>query len=128
MQIEYRVGLLFTAITIHYNGYTKVINNIVIDTGASHTLLSQDEVDDIGIRVTLEDDIITSYGIGGKELAFAKTVQAIEIGDDFILRDIQLDFTSFKYHNINGLLGLDILLNGKFNIDLNNLKLLRPQV
>ncbi|QGQ99355.1 aspartyl protease [Paenibacillus psychroresistens] len=124
MHIEYRDGLLFTAITIHFNGYTKVINNIVIDTGASHTLLSQDEVDDIGIKVTLEDDIITSYGIGGKEHAFSKTVQSIEIGD-FILRDIQLDFTSFKYHNINGLLGLDILLNGKFNIDLNNLKLLR---
>jgi clan AA aspartic protease (TIGR02281 family) len=124
MHIEYRDGLLFTAITIHFKGYTKVINNIVIDTGASHTLLSQDEVDDIGIKVTLEDDIITSYGIGGKEHAFAKTVQAVEIGD-FILRDIQVDFTSFKYHNINGLLGLDILLNGKFNIDLNNLRLLR---
>jgi predicted aspartyl protease len=126
MHIEYRDGLLFTTITIHFNGYTKIINNIVIDTGASHTLLSQDEVDDIGIKVTLEDDIITSYGIGGKEHAFTKTVQAVGVGD-FILRDIQLDFTSFKYHNVNGLLGLDILLNGRFNIDLNNLKLFRPQ-
>jgi hypothetical protein len=53
MHIEYRDGLLFTAITIHFNGNMKVINNIVIDTC-----------------------IITSYGIGGRDPAFAKTVQA----------------------------------------------------
>jgi len=123
MQFEYREGLLLTEISIKYNGRLKVINNIVIDTGASHTLISQDEVDDIGIKVTLEDDIITSYGIGGKEHAFVKTVQSIQVGD-FSLKDVQLEFTSFKYHNINGLLGLDILLSGKFNINLNTLELL----
>jgi len=100
-----------------------VINNIVIDTGASHTLISQDEVDDIGINVTFEDNIITSYGIGGKEHAFIKRVEQIEIGE-YVLRNIELDFTSFKYHNINGLLGLDILLNGNFKIDLYKLELL----
>jgi predicted aspartyl protease len=126
MQIKYREGLLFTEISIQFDGRTKVIDNIVIDTGASHTLISQDEVDDIGIRVTLEDDIITSYGIGGKEHAFVKAVQLVRVGD-YTFRDIQLEFTSFKYHNINGLLGLDILMNGKFNIDLDKLELLRLQ-
>jgi len=123
MQIEYREGLLFTEISIQYNGLTKVINNIVIDTGASHSLISQDEVDDIGIKVTSEDDIITSYGIGGKEHAFVKTVQSIQVGN-YSLSTIQLEFTSFKYHNINGLLGLDILIPGKFDINLENLELL----
>jgi predicted aspartyl protease len=126
MQIEFRDGLLFTEITIHFNGRSKVINNIVIDTGASNSLISQDEVDDIGIKVTLEDEIITSYGIGGKEHAFVKTVELIEVGD-FILKHVQLDFTSFKYHKINGLLGLDILMSGRFNIDLHKLVLLRLQ-
>ncbi|WP_405454182.1 aspartyl protease family protein [Paenibacillus sp. HJGM_3] len=87
-------------------------------------MLSQDEVDEIGIKVTYEDDIITSYGIGGKEHAFVKTVQSIEVGE-YVLNDIPLDFTSFKYTNINGLLGLDVLMNGKFNIDLYNLELLQ---
>lgn len=94
MKIEYRDGLLFTEITIHFNGRKKVINNIVIDTGASHTLILQDEVDDIGIRVTLEDEIITSYGIGGKEHAFSKIVESIEVGE-YALSNTQLDFTSF---------------------------------
>jgi predicted aspartyl protease len=124
MLIEYRDGLLLTEISFHFNGRMKVIKNIVIDTGTSHILISQDEVDDIGIKVTLEDDIITSYGIGGKEHASVKVVQKVELGD-YALKDIQLDFASFKYHNINRLLGLDILMNGKFNIDLDKLELLR---
>ncbi|PQP82679.1 aspartyl protease [Paenibacillus sp. PCH8] len=122
MNIEYREGLLFTELTILFNGNRKRINNIVIDTGASHTLVSQDEVDDIGILVGVEDEIITSYGIGGKEHAFSKRVEGIQVGN-FVLKNIPIDFTSFKYHNINGLLGLDILTEGKFNIDLENFKL-----
>ena len=122
MKIENQNGLLFTSVTIRFQGREKQIHNIVIDTGASHTLISQDEVDDIGIRVTIEDDIITSYGIGGKEHAFVKKVESIEVGE-YVLRDVSIDFTSFPYHNINGLLGLDVLLSGKFNIDLNQLEL-----
>ncbi|WP_028548026.1 aspartyl protease family protein [Paenibacillus sp. UNC451MF] len=116
MKFEYRDGLLFTSIRISYKGITKTIDNIVIDTGASHTLLSQDEVDDIGIRVTADDEIVTSFGIGGKEHAL------IRVGD-FIMKDVAIDFTSFPYDDINGLLGLDILMSAKFNIDLNSLEL-----
>ncbi|MDI4646929.1 retropepsin-like aspartic protease [Cohnella hashimotonis] len=126
MKIELRDGLLFTELKITFNGRSKTVKNIVIDTGASHTLISQDEVDDLGIRVTKDDHFVASYGIGGEEHAFIKTIQSIEIGD-YSLTNVELDFTSFKYHNINGLLGLDILMTGKFNIDLYNLELLRLQ-
>ncbi|WP_172198751.1 retropepsin-like aspartic protease [Saccharibacillus qingshengii] len=124
MNIEYRDGLLFTEITVHFNKQKKVTSNIVIDTGASHTLISQDEVDEIGIQVSMEDDIITSYGIGGKEHAFSKKIEGIQVGD-FILKDVYIDFTSFKYHSINGLLGLDVLTEGEFNIDLKAFELFR---
>ncbi|MDR6715513.1 retropepsin-like aspartic protease [Paenibacillus sp. 2003] len=124
MNIEYRDGLLFTEITVHFNKQKKVISNIVIDTGASHSLIPQDEVDEIGIQVSRDDEIITSYGIGGKEHSFSKRIEEIQVGD-FILKDVYIDFTSFKYHNINGLLGLDILTEGEFAIDLKEFKLLR---
>lgn len=120
MKIEYRDGLLFTSIEIKYNGKIKIINNIVIDTGASDTLISQDIVDEIGIRVTIEDEIVTSYGIGGKEHAFIKNIDSVKIGE-FKINNISLDFSSFKYHEINGLLGLDILLKVGFILDLNEL-------
>lgn len=94
MNIEFRDGLLFTEIKISFNGRSKIVQNIVIDTGASHTLISQDEVDELGIRVAKDDHFITSFGTGGEEHAFIKTVQSIEIGD-YKLNNIDLDFTSF---------------------------------
>ncbi|TBL74679.1 retropepsin-like aspartic protease [Paenibacillus thalictri] len=126
MKLAYRDGLLFTEITIEFNGRSKQIENIVIDTGASHTLISQEAVDDINIKATKEDHFITSFGIGGEEHAFIKTVESITLGD-YLIENVELDFTSFKFHNINGLLGLDILLEGKFIIDLFNLELERLQ-
>lgn len=80
MKIEYRDGLLFTSIEIKYMGKSKVIDNIVIDTGAAQSLISQESVDDIGLKVHGEDEIVASYGIGGKELAFVKTVDSIKVG------------------------------------------------
>ncbi len=126
MKIEYRNGLLFVTIEIVYNGQKKEINNIVIDTGASGTLISQECVDNIGIRVSADDELVVSYGIGGKEYAFSKNVEEIIIGNHK-LKDYKLDFTSFQYEDINGLLGLDILVNGGYIIDIKNFELYRRE-
>ncbi|MED4925116.1 aspartyl protease family protein [Anoxybacillus geothermalis] len=72
MQIEYRDGLLFTSIEIVYQGRSKVIHNMVIDTGAAKTVISQNAVEDIHLRVEMGDRIVAYYGIGGKEYAFTK--------------------------------------------------------
>ena len=123
MNIEYRDGLLFTTIEISYKGKSKIIENVVVDKGASQTLISQDCVDDIGIKVIGEDEIVTSYGIGGKEHAFVKVVDKIVVGN-FSKNQCSLDFTIFQYEDINGLLGLDLLLEAGFIIDLKNFKMI----
>lgn len=122
MIIEYRDGLLFTSIEILFRGQSKIIDNVVIDTGASQTLISQDAVDDIGIKASGGDEIVTSYGIGGKEHSFVKTINKVKVGD-FTLDNCTLDFTSFQYEDINGLLGLDLLLEAGSIIDLKKLRM-----
>ncbi|OCL25187.1 aspartyl protease [Orenia metallireducens] len=124
MKIEYRDGLLFTSIEITYKGKSKVIDNIVVDTGAENSLISQEEVDEIGIRISKEDEIVTSYGIGGTGHAFIKTVDEVKISG-FKLNNFSIDFTVLPYEDINGLLGLDILIEGGFIIDLDMLKIHR---
>ncbi len=89
-------------------------------------MISQDAVDEIDIRATRDDHFITSFGIGGAEHAFIKTVESIQIGD-YLTKDIELDFSSFQHDKIDGLLGLDILLKGNYIIDLYNLELQRLQ-
>ncbi|NRF90019.1 hypothetical protein HQN89_03080 [Paenibacillus frigoriresistens] len=44
MKIDYLDGLLQTSVTLNYNGRALTIDKLVIDTGASHTLLSADIV------------------------------------------------------------------------------------
>lgn len=118
MKLEHRNGLIFTTIEITHGG--KKIDNIVVDTGASHTVISQDCVEEIEIELTGEEEIVTCHGIGGEEHAFIKLVDSIKIGD-IEFKNHKLDFTGHIYDDINGLLGLDILLDGNFIIDLKDL-------
>ena len=52
MNIRYDNGLLFIDIKISYLGKSKLIKNVVIDTGASHTIISPDIVSSIGISAS----------------------------------------------------------------------------
>lgn len=124
MKIENRGGLLFTSVEVTYRGKTKIVENVVIDTGASQSLISQDSVSDIGIKVESEDEIVTSYGIGEKEHAFVKYVDKINVAG-FSVTNFQLDISDFLYEDINGLLGLDIMMEAGFIIDLKSLEMHR---
>jgi predicted aspartyl protease len=109
---------------LKFNGKNKQIKNMVLDTGAARTLISQDAVDDIGLNVGLDDRIVTYFGIGGKAYAFRKSVDSIQIGD-YIIENIAVDFNDFGYEDINGLLGLDLLMQAGFTIDLLQLEMNR---
>jgi len=101
-----------------------MIENMVVDTGAARTLISQDIVEDIGLRVDLHDRIVTYFGVGGKEHAFRKQVDLIQIGD-FTVEKVEVDFNDFGYDDINGLLGLDLLMKAGFTLDLLHLQMVR---
>lgn len=124
MNIEFRDGLLFTSIEISYKGNSKLINNIVIDTGAAESMISPDIVDDIGIYAELGDRIISFYGVGGSlHNSFAKVINNVKI-DSYNIKDLEIDFGIIDTKGeINGLLGLDILMKAGADIDLKNLVL-----
>lgn len=123
MNIRYEYGLLFIDINVCYNGKCKLIKNVVIDTGASHTIISPDVVADIGITAEPTDKFITMYGIGGEHYAYRKKVDSISICG-YKLEKLEIDFGLIDDNgSINGLVGLDVLLELGLSIDLNNLKL-----
>ncbi|MRH41547.1 aspartyl protease [Aquibacillus halophilus] len=124
MKIKYEYGLLLVNIALSFNGKSKIIENMVVDTGAARTLISQNIVEDIGIQVDLHDTIVTYFGVGGKEHAFRKQVDQIQI-DDCLFEGVEVDFNDFGYDDINGLLGLDLLLKAGFTLDLLQLEMNR---
>ncbi|WP_141431095.1 retropepsin-like aspartic protease [Bacillus sp. 03113] len=109
---------------ISYKGKTKIIDKLVIDTGAAHTLISSDIVDEIGIYFENGDPLVSAYGVGGEEYSYRKSVDFIKLGTHEI-PEIKLDFGDLNDWGINGLIGLDILMNGKFIIDLEKLELVQ---
>lgn len=124
MKVEYSDYLLQTAITICYQGKTKTIDRMVIDTGAAHTLISSDVVDDIGIFFEPGDLLITMIGVGGEDYSFRKELDSVELGP-VKLDKIKVDFGNLDHDiiKINGLIGLDILKEGEFILDFKRLEL-----
>ncbi|NRF93581.1 clan AA aspartic protease [Paenibacillus frigoriresistens] len=124
MQIELIDELLQTSMTICYKGRSLTIGNLVIDTGAAHSLLSSDIVSEIGIKFENGDKLLRSFGIGGDEYSFQKRIDQIQMGD-LITKDIPIDFGVFHddINYINGLIGLDILKSGNMVIDLHRMEM-----
>lgn len=121
MRIEYSDGLLLASLTITYGDQSKIIDRMAIDTGAAHTIIVSDTVDDIGITFKIGDTINRSFGIGGTDYAFEKTVDSLEFGG-VQMTSKRLDFGQIDW-DINGLIGLDILIPGRFIIDLDNMEI-----
>ena len=124
MKLDFVNHLLEVEMTISYKEKKKTIDNLVIDTGAAHTLISSDIVDEIGIYFENGDPLVSSYGIGGEEYSFRKPVDFISLGN-YEIQDMKLDFGNLDDWGINGLIGLDILMDGKFIIDLEKLELIQ---
>lgn len=122
MNIKFQDGLLFTSIQISFRGSTKVIENIVIDTGAAETIMSPDAVEDIGIFAELEDSVNSFYGVGGSlHNFFSKNVEKVKLGE-VNLEEVKMDFGVIDPKGyINGLLGLDLLMKLGAVIDLKRL-------
>ncbi len=124
MDIQLRNGLLFTSIKLIYKGASKVIENVVIDTGAAETIISPDIVEEIGIIAEPKDTVSSFYGVGGSlHNFFSKKVDEIEI-ENVVIKEVKLDFGVIDPNgDINGLLGLDFLVSTGAIIDLQRLKL-----
>lgn len=121
MKIDLVDGLLQTSITINYKGRALTIDKLVIDTGASQTLLSADAVADIGVYFENGVEIVSAFGIGGEEICFRKSFDSVTLGD-FQVENFKLDVGALHEKlEINGLLGLDLLMSANIVLDLSNL-------
>lgn len=82
---------------------------MVIDTGASETIISPDAVEDIGLMAEINDSVNSFYGAGGSlHNLFSKEVDEISLGVG-CFKNTKLDFGIVDPNGIiNGLLGCQI--------------------
>lgn len=123
MKLKYQKGLLHGELELMYKGKSTVIDHVIIDTGASKTLISADAVFEIGIFASPVDELTVMSGIGGDDFAFRKVIDGLSFGT-YSAQNVSIDFGHLDDgFEINGIVGLDILVSGKFVIDLDEMSI-----
>jgi len=114
-------NLLQHHLLLLFEGKSLQIDDMIIDTGSSHTVITPDVLEEIGVTYENGDDIYEAYGIGGSVPFYTKVMDEIQI-DKFNIKNIEIDVGVLpKDHN--GLLGLDILMTYNFIVDMDKLEL-----
>lgn len=117
--LEYKHGLLYTTLTIKHEEKEVVVNDVIVDTGASHSIISPVFLEMLDTEIALDDEIVNAYGLGrGMCSSLRKTIDKVSCSDIY-LTDFKIDFGEIDPQDrVNGLLGLDFLKKANTVIDL----------
>jgi hypothetical protein len=116
-------GLLLVQLSIRHNNQKLDLPRVLIDTGSATTLFSAAKLLEIGLTYELEDTLSTVRGIGGSETVFGKTLQEIQVVNHVVANfKVQVGDMDYGF-DLDGILGLDFLLQTRAMIDLDGLVL-----
>ena len=118
-KIQLKDGLLYTSIKLMHEWECIIVENVIIDTGAFHTIISTDFLDELGAKFADDDKLIEASGYGGaSSYAVRKRIDGIAC-NNIELKDFKIDFGEIDPNErVSGLLGLDFLMKAELVIDL----------
>lgn len=121
-KLNVKNGLLYTSIKLTHEGNYVIIDDVIVDTGAFHTIITTDFLDELGAEFSNEDKLIEAFGYGGaSSYAVRKKINSISCGD-IGLENFKIDFGEIDPNErVNGLLGLDFLREANIVLDLEEL-------
>ncbi len=123
MRLNLRDDLILTHVTIVYQGRKLEISDVVVDTGSATTMLSTDVVTQVGIVPETHDVLHVIRGVGGTEVVFSRRVDRLRVGSRAVGPfEIEVGGIDDAF-DINGILGMDFLLQTGAIINLGTLQL-----
>ena len=124
VKIQLKNGLLYTSIELTHEGKSIIVIDVIIDTGAFHTIISPDFLEELQADFTDDDILIEAYGYGGaSSYAVRKRIDSISC-QDIKLSDFKIDFGQIDPdEKVNGLLGLDFFRNAGIVLDIAELSM-----
>lgn len=126
MQIRIVDGLPYVATSINYRGQQVKLDNVLLDTGSVGTVLAVDKMLAIGLQLEAEDMIHRIRGVGGTEFVFTKTVDTLALGE-LAVNNFEIEVGAMDYgFNLDGIVGLDFLLQVGAIIDLKQMQIYSP--
>lgn len=123
MRLSLKHNLPFTTAKISYQGKTVEVSQVLVDTGSATTLFAIDALAEIQIRPLPTDTLQTIRGVGGLEAVFTRRVDGLQVGSHQIL-GFEIEVGGMDYgFEINGILGMDFLLQAGAVINLKEVDL-----
>ena len=123
MRLTLKDDLPFVQVTVAYQGAELEISDVLVDTGSASTILSADQVTRIGIVPEPSDILYTIRGVGGIETVFTRRIGQLRIGQQEVT-DFEIEVGGMDYgFEIQGILGMDFLLQARAIINLHELSL-----
>jgi predicted aspartyl protease len=126
MRLTLRDDLPFVQVTVIYRDVELKISDVLVDTSSATTILAADQVAQIGIIPEPSDILYTIRGVGGIETVFTRRIGRLRIGRREVT-DFEVEVGGMDYgFEIQGILGMDILLQAGAIINLRDLSLEFP--
>jgi hypothetical protein len=123
MKIRLEGGLPFVSAILRYADRELSLEQVLLDTGSGGSVFAADDVSRLGLVPEPEDPIQRIRGVGGTEYVFAKQLDALLLGRVQINAfKIQVGALNYGFH-IQGILGMDFLLQAGTVIDLKKLEI-----
>jgi len=123
VKIRLEGGLLYVTADLVYKSQTLTLSEVILDTGSAATLFSVEEVARLGLVPEPTDPIRRVRGVGGSEFVFSKRLYRLSLGD-LALDDFPVQIGAMDYgFPIQGLIGLDFLMQAGAVIDLEKLEI-----
>ena len=121
MHLTLRDDLLFVTVSVVAQGQRVDIPDAIVDTGSGSTMLSADHLSTIGVNPEPDDILYTVRGVGGTEVVFVRSVERLQVGTKAVF-DVEVGGIDYAF-DLNGILGMDFLLQTGAVIDLRHLTL-----
>ena len=122
MTIRIQDGLPYVTIRLGYRSQHLDLPNVLLDTGSAGTIFSADQVRTIGLLYEADDPVHRIRGIGGSEFVFVKRVDSLSLGV-LQVNDFDIEVGAMDYGiEMDGIVGLDFLLQVGAIIDLSQLE------
>lgn len=84
-------GLLYTSVTLRHEGKLVIVKDVIVDTGAVHTIIAADYLETMDVGFSDDDELVKASGYGGTVCySVRKKIDLIERGN-ISVKDIKLD-------------------------------------
>ena len=123
MKLTLRDNLPFVAVQVAFGGKTVEIAQVLVDTGSATTIFAVDALAHIGVVPLPDDDIHVIQGVGGSEVVFGRRLDFVQV-DTHKAINFTVEVGGMDYgFDINGILGMDFLLQTEALLDMKQLEL-----